>query len=190
MFEHGLDAAHWLVSWIPSARWRDVIALPLLIALLLIAFGVLIRLLPVVDRILRLLGGGLATVAGLLLLLPEYLTTMLLRRAGRSPWGLAFAYGDAVEHTVLAGRRLSAAGLAGFFEDRSTRRWLMLAALLVTVLWGNFTSCPATTDTCTRPITVWWQQTSTVFSDRTPDEAPPRKPAKPTPTKKPAKKDS
>lgn len=194
MAEKGLRAAHWLVSWIPSARWQDVVALPLLIVLLLIALIVLVRLLPVIDRILRPLGNGLATLVGLLLLLPEYLGTVLIRRTGRAPWGLAFTYGEAVEDVVLAGRRLSAAGFAGFFRERKARKWLMLTALLVTVLWGNFHSCPDTANACTRPLAAWWQQTTTAVSGLTSDDKPVPavsrhpSPAKPAPSKKPTKK--
>lgn len=194
MAEKALNAAHWLVSWIPSARWQDVLALPLLIVLVLVALIVLVRLIPVVDRILRPLGNGLATVGGLLLLLPEYVATVLARRSGRVPWGLAFTYGEAVENAVLAGRRVSAAGLAGFFQERRARRWLILLTLLTIVLWGNFNSCPEAAGACTRPLAAWWHQTTRAFRDLKADDGlsptiipTPSRP-KPTPIKKPAKK--
>ena len=195
MAEKGLGAVHWLVSWIPSARWQDVLALPLLIVLVILGLIVLVRLLPVVDRILRPLGDGLAIVGGLLLLLPEYTATVLVRRAGRVPWGLAFTYGEAVESVVLAGRRASAAGLAGFVRERKPRRWLMLVALVVIVLSGNSSSCPGPATGCTRPLPAWWQQTTTAVGDLVSADKPkptvrptPSPAAKPTPTKKPVKK--
>jgi len=186
MVENGLRAAHWLVSWVPSDRWQDVLALPLLIMFVTLGLIVLVRLLPVVDRILRPLGNGLVTVSGLLLLLPEYGATLLLRRVGRVPWGLAFTYGEAVENVVLAGRRVSAAGLAGFFRERRSRKPLILIALLGIVLWGNFSSCPGAAAGCTRPLAAWWQQTTTAVGDLLPsdDPTPTPTPVRPSPTKK------
>ncbi|GAA2392351.1 hypothetical protein [Dactylosporangium salmoneum] len=188
MPEAGLAAAHWLVSWVPSAQWQNFLALPLLIALLLLTLIAVVQLLPVVDRVLRPLGSGLAILGGLLLLLPEYLVTVLVRRAGRAPWGIAFTYGEAVEQVVLAGRRVSAAGLAGFFRERRPRNWMILIALVAIVLSGNFSSCPDPAAGCTRPLPAWWQQATTVVGDLMPeaDPTPSVSPA-PSPIPSPAK---
>ncbi|MEV0568579.1 hypothetical protein [Dactylosporangium sp. NPDC050588] len=73
----------------PSARWQDALALPLL--LVAIAFRALVRLLPVVDRLLGPVGGGaVATVGGLLLLLPECPVDRPDPPRHARPWGVTF----------------------------------------------------------------------------------------------------
>ena len=186
MFDTGLELSGWLLSWL-DADLRTALAVPLMIVLLLFALSMIVRLLPVIDRLLAPLGTGLAMLLGMLMLLPEYLCTVALRRQNRPPPGIFHTYGDGVVGLVHLGTRVSRAGLAGFTRDGGVRRALILLALVLIVAVGNANSCPPETSSCMSPLTTWWNQTKTLIAgegaaagDTVNDEEPSRKP---TPTK-------
>jgi hypothetical protein len=181
MFDAGLEFSRWLLSWL-DADWQTALAVPLLIGLLLVAVMVIVRLLPVVDRVIGPLGSGLATLLGMVVLLPEYLCTVVLRRCGRAPPGFFHTYGDAVMGLVLLGHRVSRAGLTGFTSSSGVRKLLILTAVGVIVVAGNAQSCPSQAARCNPPLKAWWNQTKTIFVDEPPT------PPKPKTTKKPTKK--
>jgi hypothetical protein len=181
MFDTGLGFSRWLLSW-ADARWQTALAVPLLIGLLLLALIVLVRLLPMVDRVLGPLGAGLAILLGMVLLLPEYLCTLVLRRRHRVPPGIFYTYGGAVSGLVHVGQRISHAGLTGFTQLGAARKLLILVSLTLIVAAGNANSCAPQTSRCSPPLTAWWSQTKALFeSDTTP-------PATTRPTKKPTRK--
>jgi hypothetical protein len=181
MFDTGLELSRWLLSWL-SLQWQTVLAVPLLIVMLLVALTLIVRLLPVVDRVLGPLGGGLATVLGLLALLPEYVCTVTMRRHNRQPPAIFHTYGDGVEGLVQLGHRVSQAGLTGFTRGNGVRKLMIFAALCVIVTLGNAHSCPAQAPGCSRPLAVWWNQTKTLLDEK------PAPPARTKTTKKPTKK--
>lgn len=182
MFDTGLELSRWLLSWL-DADWQAVLAVPLLVVLLVLALTALVRLLPAIDRVLAPVGAGLALLLGLVMLLPEYLCTVALRRRGRPPPGIFYTYGDGVEGLVHLGERVSRAGLAGFARGDGTRKLLILVALVLILAAGNANGCaPPPSSRCDPPLTAWWSQTRTLFAGETPP------PARPQPTKKPTRK--
>jgi hypothetical protein len=181
MFDLGLEFSRWLLSWL-DPEWQTALAVPLLIILLLLALTAIVRLLPVVDRVLAPLGSGLALLIGMVILLPEYLSTVVLRRQKRAPPGFFYTYGDGVAGFVHLGERISKAGLTGFTRTGAARKLLILFALIVMVAVGNANNCGPQAPGCSPPLTAWWSQTKTLFDGDTPP------PAKAKPTKKPTKK--
>jgi hypothetical protein len=180
MFDTGLEFSRWLLSWL-DPEWQNVFAIPLLIVVLLVAMTAIVRLLPVADRVVGPVGSGLASVLGMLFLLPEYLCTWVLRRNNRIPPGFFHTYGEGIVNLVAIGHRVSHAGLTGFTRGNGVRKLLILTAVAVIVAVGNAQSCPPQAPRCTPTLTAWWTQTKAAFA-----EDPPPPPPKPKPRKKPA----
>ncbi len=181
MFDTGLELSRWLLSWL-GPEWQAVLAIPLLVCLLLLAVMILVRLLPAVDRVIGPVGSGLSTLVGMLLLVPEYLCTMVLRRTKRVPPGFFHTYGEGVVNLVSIGHRVSRAGLTGFTRGNGARKALILTAVAIILAVGNAQSCPQQAARCAPPLSAWWSQTKAMFADEPPA------PVKPKPTKKPAPK--
>lgn len=185
--DEGLNFARWLLSFLPS-DWQTVLGLPLLVVLLLVGLVVVIRLFPVFDRVVGPLGAGVASALGMLVLLPEYLVTIALRRSGRRPPAILHTYGDGIHNAVLMGHRVAKAGLAGFTRERRTRRLVILVALVAILFVGNAQSCPAGAAGCTRPVSAWWTRTTAMFGATPPVVVSPTKPAAPKPKPRPTAK--
>lgn len=178
MFDTGLQLSRWLLSWL-DPEWQNVLAIPLLIVVLLVAVMMVVRLLPLADRVIGPVGSGLATMLGMLFLLPEYLCTWALRRNNRIPPGFFHTYGEGIVNLVAVGHRVSHAGLAGFTRGNGVRKLLILTVVAVIVVVGNAQSCPSQSPRCTPTLTAWWTQTKAAFAEDPPTP-------KPKPTKKPA----
>ena len=163
MFDTGLELSGWLLSWL-DPDLRTALAVPLLFLLLLIALTVIIRLLPAVDRVLAPVGAGLSMLLGMLMLFPEYLCTLALRRQNRTPPGIFHTYGDGVVGLVHLGMRVSRAGLTGFTREKRVRRSLIAVVLALIVFVGNANSCPGQASACSPPLSTWWIQTKALLA--------------------------
>jgi hypothetical protein len=187
MIDGGVELIKGLLPDLP-APWPTVLALPLLVAALLVLATVAVRLARAADPILRTVGGGLASLLGLLVILPEYLITTALRHLGRRPPAAFHVYGDGVENLVDLGQRASAAGLGGLTRDKLARRVLIVLAVAATVTVSNAGSCDGQAPTCAKPVAVWWDQTTKlILEDEPPPVVKPAKVVKPVKTTKPAK---
>jgi len=156
VIEAGLHAISRLLSWMPDGA-RVASALPLLVLLLIVLVNGVLRWASAIDRLVRPLVSGLASMVGLLALLPEYLLTTALRRLGQRPPNAFYLYGEAVENAVLLTRQVARAGLASLTDDKRLRRVLVVLIVGAMVSVGNARSCPANAgSTCKPPVASWW----------------------------------
>lgn len=177
MLDFALSKANSLLGFLPAAP-RGVVVLPFAVIALFLLIAWLLRMAPAIDRLLGPLGSGLATLGGLVALVPEYAITTLLRRSGRRPTGVVYLYDEIVEFLVTMGRRAFRAGVAGLLGDKRTRRWVALLAVVFIVGIGNAGACPDPPGSCQKPVRAWWQQTTSVF--HTDDSGPRPRPTKPS----------
>ncbi|MFI7599133.1 hypothetical protein [Actinoplanes sp. NPDC049681] len=187
MIEDGLDLVRPLLSDLPP-QWQTVLALPLLVTALVVVVTIVANSMPAVDRLLRPAVVAATSVLGLLLLVPEYLATIAIRRAGRRPPAVIHLYDDGVEGLVGLGMRAGRTGLSALTRDRRLRRLLIVVTVGSILVVSNGASCAqAPAPACRKPVASWWEQTTRLVTD---DEAPAVKPKpakKPKPTKATAK---
>ncbi|MEV4636936.1 hypothetical protein AB0J80_06240 [Actinoplanes sp. NPDC049548] len=184
MIEDGLDLVRPLLGSLPP-QWQTVLALPLLVAALLLIANLVAKSAPALDHIVRPVVAAATSATGLLLLVPEYLVTVVIRRAGRRPPAALHLYDDGVEGLVGLGMRASRTGLSGLTTDRRLRRLLVVVVVGATLVVSNGSSCAdASTPSCRKPVASWWEQTTRLVSD---DEKPPAVKHKPAKNSKPTK---
>lgn len=185
------DLVEGLTPWLPA--WGRLLAASALVIALMWWLGVLLirRLLPAVISPLGPLAGRAVTMAGLALLLPEFVLTSGWRRWRGRPPALSYWYGDTVAGATLwwahAVQKVfsRAAALAGL------SKLAVLALVLGGFVWWNGTYCEAdrATARCTQPVSAWalsvkswWAETQGAATKAKPTPKP--KP-KPKPTAKP-----
>lgn len=172
-----------VLSWLPG-QWPLVVALPVLFLAVNLVLVWLIRLCwplvgPVVGGVVR----WLLTAAGLVLLLPEFLITRLVRFVGRPP-SVIYVYGEVIERTVSVGGHAVAA-LLQVVEEQKARRAVALLAVLVWLFVSNQASCAGAPAGCVAPASRWW---SAVTQTLSPGQSAPAPTQKPTPSKTPKSK--
>jgi hypothetical protein len=138
--------------------WLRALAEMLITAVLtfLLLRLVTIRVLPwaanaFVEPIVALVEG-----VRVVLLLPDLAVSRSVRRFGRVPPEVVYAYGNVVMTSTDAIQRLVRRALPVLGNTRKARRWMLVALLAVGFLLWNSTTCGSGSgSTCTTPVTEW-----------------------------------
>lgn len=168
----------WLPIWLHSLLWA-ILVLLLCFALLLVTVR---YVLPWLAEHLREPLGVAVEGAAALLLLPEYLATLVLRRRRVTIPNAVYTYDEAIIGLARAGRWISERTLATLGRSNKLPRPAVAMLLVVLALLWNFSYCNGLGKSCRMPVSQWYGQVQTAM-------APERsaKP-KPCPTKKGSKK--
>ena len=158
----GIDPfLEWAPSPIRSAIWALVV-----FVLLLVALNLVVRIvLPWLGRLAPGPVDLVVNVIGMMLVLPEYVATMLLLRAERDVPNVMFEYGDAVQGVVAGTQRVSRSSLSTLTQLRKVSKgWLVVILLVTFAVWDGL-YCSGRTTSCRMPTTEWTDSVAAWFED-------------------------
>lgn len=164
----------WLPVWLHAVVWAFLVN-----ALVYVVLYALIRhVLPWLSTALSEPARRLAELGGALLLLPEYASTRLLRRSGRTVPSVVFGYGDAVQGMVGGGQKLAESVLTAAGRLKGTSRSAIVALLLVLAVAWDGSYCVGQGAGCVIPTSEWAHSVSRAVDKPSPAPTPCPKPKK------------
>lgn len=142
----------WAPDWLHAVIWATVV-FSLLYGLLL---WLVRSVLPWTGRVLPRPFDTAINGMGVVLILPEYLVTLALRRFQVDVPGLLIGYGDLVQTAIAGSQRAARSALVGLGQlNRLSNRVIALLLLLLFVTW-NGTYCNGR-GRCENPVSSWAQ---------------------------------
>lgn len=160
LLQHVKGALEPLLTWAPE--WLRALVWALVVFGLLFGLGswMVRNVLPWLGRVLQQPVATALDACGIVLVLPEYLVTLTLRRMGHSVPGAVVGYGELVQSAVGGVQGALRSALSGLGHlSRVSNRVVALLLLLLLVSW-NGTYCNGRGSACVTPTSEW----STSFS--------------------------
>jgi hypothetical protein len=157
-----------LLTWLPapvhSAVWAILVNLLLYVVLRHAVPWLSAELAGPTDRVVE--------IGGVLLLLPEYALTTLMRRSERRLPGVVFGYGDLVQGVACACQWLLRTSFAALTKLKTGPWWVTMTLLLTLVVMWDGSYCVGKGAGCVIPTSQWARSVPSTWADPKPIPSP------------------